>query len=241
MLNRLSPVVKKLLIINVIIFFAYQLLATLNIRLNPLLSLYFFESDSFLPYQILSYSFMHAGILHLFFNMMMIAMFGVVLERIWGAQRFLFFYFTCVLGAALLHNGILYFEYQELTQEISALQLQRVIESGFSVLDSGNNYVDPVLGRLNILLNTPMLGASGGVFGIMVAFAFLFPNTELYLMFIPIPIKAKYAMGFMALAELFFGVANFSGDNIAHFAHLGGALFGFILLLLWKQNKQQFY
>lgn len=241
MLNRLSPAIKKLLLINIALFAIKTLLEFSGIDLNPLLALYFIKSENFLPLQFVTYGFMHADIIHIFFNMFMVTMFGVVLEKVWGSQKFLFFYFTCILSAAALHVGINYYSYLKIADQISPSDFQEVINYGYNALNLGKNFTNPILAELNLILNTPMIGASGAVFGIMIAFATLFPNTELYLMFIPIPIKAKYAMGLMAVAELFLGVANFSGDNIAHFAHLGGAIAGFILVKVWQKDRTNFY
>ncbi len=149
-------------------------------------------------------------------------MFGKILENVWGSKRFLFFYLTCGIGAAALHLGIQYFRWEE---------VERLFNAG-NVAAAQN--MAATIG--------PALGASGAVMGILVAFGYLFPNTELFILFIPFPIKAKWAViGYVAI-DLFGGIANISGDNIAHFAHLGGALTGFILVLIWnKSNRRKFY
>jgi membrane associated rhomboid family serine protease len=148
------------------------------------------------------------------------------LENVWGAKRFLFFYLACGIGAAICHEAVQYFRYED------------AMAQAYTAFESGN------IERAQELVNRfgPAVGASGAVMGVMVAFALLFPNTELYLMFIPIPIKAKWAiMAFVAL-DLFGGVSNYSGDNIAHFAHLGGALTGFIIVMIWnKRNRKTLY
>jgi membrane associated rhomboid family serine protease len=241
MLNRLTPVIKNILIINIALFVLKILAANFGINLNPLLSLHFYESESFLPFQFITYAFMHADFMHLFFNMFMVLMFGTILEKMWGAQKFIIFYFVCSIGAAILHMTIQAFEYQSLASQLTENQINEVYKIGYNILSDSRNFVDETLGKFNIVLNGAMLGASGAVFGIMFAFAYLFPNTELYFMFIPFPIKAKYAMGFMAVVELLFGIGNFDFDNVAHFAHLGGALFGFIMIKIWGKNKNNFY
>jgi membrane associated rhomboid family serine protease len=160
-------------------------------------------------------------IIHILFNMFGLWMFGRILENVWGAKRFLVFYLICGVGAAACHLAIQYFRCQELLHAIKAN--------------------DPIAQNL-IGAASPALGASGAIMGIFAAFGYLFPNTELYLMFIPIPIKAKWAMLGLAAYDLFGGVANMSGDNVAHFAHLGGAVTGFILVLIWnKSSRRRFY
>jgi rhomboid-like protein len=159
---------------------------------------------------------------HIVFNMFTLWMFGKVLENVWGGPRFLLFYFACGLGAAALHLGVQYLRCQELLASFTA---------GDAVA------IQQQLGAVS-----PALGASGAVMGVMVAFAYLFPNTELFIMFIPVPVKAKWAMLGLAAIDLFGGVASVSGDNIAHFAHLGGALTGFLMVLYWnKTNRRSLY
>jgi rhomboid-like protein len=179
--------------------------------------------EGFYPYQIATHLFAHSPqmIMHILFNMFGLWMFGRILENVWGAKRFLLFYLICGVGAAACHLAIQYFRCQELLHAIKAN--------------------DPIAQNL-IGAASPALGASGAIMGIFAAFGYLFPNTELYLMFIPIPIKAKWAMLGLAAYDLFGGVANMSGDNVAHFAHLGGAVTGFILVLIWnKSSRRRFY
>jgi membrane associated rhomboid family serine protease len=185
--------------------------------------------------------FMHAGFLHLLFNMYALWIFGQVLERVWGPKRFLIYYLVTGFGAAILHSLVNYFQAQSIMSSLTPEQINEVISKGYLALSDGMNYTNSAMGKLNLLVNIPTVGASGAVFGILLAFGMLFPNTELYMMFIPIPIKAKYfVMGYGAL-ELFNGVANVPGDNIAHFAHLGGMLFGFILIKIWGKSSNNFY
>jgi len=145
------------------------------------------------------------------------------------------------LGAAILHSLVNYFQVINATELMTSEQINTVLKEGFSVIQQGKNYIDPQMAKLNLLANIPTVGASGAVFGILLAFGMLFPNTELFLMFIPIPIKAKYFVIGYGLIELFSGIANRQGDNVAHFAHLGGMIFGFILIKIWSRNGKTFY
>ena len=234
--DAMPPIVKNLIIINVLVFVAQLSLGiTDKVMLYPILpealrdmleqagNPLYKDGQQFLPYQIATHMFAHSPgmIFHIVFNMFALWMFGKVLENVWGPQRFLLFYLACGVGAAALHLGIQYFRAEQLLEAIQA--------------NAPN--VSGMVGA-----TSPALGASGAVMGILVAYAYLFPNTELYLMFIPFPIKAKWmVIGYVAI-DLFGGFGNFSGDNIAHFAHLGGALTGFIMVLIWnKNNKRHFY
>jgi rhomboid-like protein len=159
---------------------------------------------------------------HILFNMLTLWMFGRILENVWGPKRFLLFYLVCGVGAAALHLGIQYFRWEEAEKLLQAGREAEAIRMAQSI--------------------GPALGASGAIMGVFAAFGYLFPNTELYFMFIPIPLKAKWVVIGLAAIDLFGGVANFSGDNVAHFAHLGGALTGFILVLIWnRRNRKRFY
>lgn len=236
-LRNLSPVVKNLLIINAIFFLAQNLIPGFTENL----SLYFFQSTEFRAWQIVTHFFMHGSIGHIFFNMFALVMFGSNLERVLGAQRFLAFYFITAFGAAFLHQFVNWIEIAQLAKDYDSTIIEEVRLTGIEILNSGRNWSDPNLANLNYAYNTPVLGASGAVFGLLAAFAYYFPNTELFLMFIPFPIKAKYFVIGYAAMELFSGISNRPGDNVAHFAHLGGALFGILLVLFWKKNSNRFY
>jgi membrane associated rhomboid family serine protease len=161
-------------------------------------------------------------IYHILFNMFALWMFGRILENVWGPKRFLLFYLVSGVGAAAAHLGIQYLQFQH---------AETLFEAGN--IDAARNAVRGI---------GPALGASGAIMGIFAAFAYLFPNTELYLFFVPIPIKAKWAVLAMAAYDLFGGVVSVNGDNVAHFAHLGGAVTGFILVLIWnKTDRRKFY
>lgn len=219
--NNFPPVVKNLIIINVLVFVA-QLALDSQFGLTDKLVLYPLQDPKFRPYQIATHMFAHSPqiIFHIVLNMLVLWMFGRILENMWGPKRFLLFYFICGIGAAALHLSIQYFMWERAT----------------ALFNEGNI---EAAGKLAQRIG-PALGASGAIMGIVVAFAYLFPNTELYFMFIPIPIKAKWAIIAYVLYDLIFGITG--GDNVAHFAHLGGAITGFILVLIWnKTNRKTLY
>lgn len=239
----MPPVVKNLLILNGMGFLLALSLGSdqWGFILNRTLGVYYFGSPRFEPYQIISYMFMHGNFMHIFFNMFALWMFGTSIERAIGSKRFLIYYLVTGIGALALHEGVLHYEYLEVTANMSSGDIQYVIENGQRILESGKNFTNSAQAELNFLLNVPTVGASGAVFGILLAFGMLFPNVELMLIFLPIPIKAKYFVIFYGAAELFSAVANRPGDNVAHFAHLGGMLFGWILLKYWKSNSNNRY
>ena len=235
------PVVKNLIIINALMLLFTYGLSLSNIDLISLLGLHFIKSPIFQPYQIVTHLFMHGGLMHLFFNMFALWMFGRVLENVWGPKRFFVFYFVCGLGAAFLHLLVEGIQYESLTSKMNPDQINIVLQQGTDLFQQGKNYTDSMMGSLNLLLNIPTVGASGAIFGVLLGFGMLFPNTELMLLFPPIPIKAKYfVIGYGAL-ELYLGLSQ-PGSDVAHFAHLGGMLFGFIMIKYWnKKDRQNFY
>ena len=237
--NAIPPVVKNLIIINAIMLLITYVLQMRGVDLSKILGLHYFESPDFRPYQLVTHMFMHGGLMHLVFNMFALWMFGRVLESVWGPKRFFIYYFATGLGAAVFYSFVNFVEFQYIASRMSPENVQMVMANGAEVLNSGRNYTD-LAGKLNLLLNVPTVGASGAVFGILLGFGMLFPNTELMLLFPPILIKAKYfVLGYGAI-ELFSGIAN-TGDNVAHFAHLGGMIFGFILIKYWNKNSTHFY
>jgi len=226
--NRLqkdTPVVFNLIIINVLVYAAQKLIGN---KVTDAIALYPVNSVLFKPYQIVTHMFAHSPqmIFHIVFNMLALWMFGSLLERFWGPKKFLIFYLVCGIGAALTHLGMEYLR----APDHGAITQEMINEA----LSSDINIPKYFLGGA--------LGASGAVMGVMAAFAYIFPNTQLYMMFIPVPIKAKIAVPIMVAIDLFGGFASISGDNIAHFAHLGGAITGFLLVLYWnKTNRKTFY
>lgn len=239
--NVLPPVVKNLLIINGLFFVAAWVLQDRGIAVNQLLGLPYWTSDLFRPHQIVTHMFMHADVPHLLSNMFALWMFGSVLENVWGGKRFLVFYLLTGLGAAILYNLVRGYDIYNLSSQLSPEYIDIVRREGFEALKAGMNYRDPLLAAYNETLNGSVRGASGAVFGILTGYGMLFPNTYLYLYF-TIPVKAKYfVIGYGAL-ELFLGIQNNPSDNVAHYAHLGGMLFGFLLIKYWnKTNRRNFY
>lgn len=219
-LNSIPPVTKNLIIINLLLWLATIVFRkTLGIDLVEYLGLHYFQADRFNAAQMVTYMFMHDpySFGHVFFNMFSVFIFGRTLESVWGGKRFLVFYMITGIGAGLI---------QEITWYIS---LHDAIANTESMIGWSQT-------RL-VLNNIITIGASGAVFGILLAFGMMFPNAELFLMFIPIPIKAKYFVIGYGLIELFLGIrSSGGGDNIAHFAHLGGMLFGLILILYWRKK-----
>jgi membrane associated rhomboid family serine protease len=237
----LPPVVKNIIMINILMLLAYYVLrSVLNIDLNDILGLYFPKSENFRPVQIFTHMFMHANFMHLFFNMYALFIFGQVLENVWGPKRFLTYYLVCGLGAALVHESVIAFEYNKLINSISPDQLQIVLNEGASYIKEGKLFADGSMQHLQILLNTPTVGASGAIFGVLLAFGVLFPNTQLMIIFPPIPIKAKYFVMIYGAIELYLAFSQ-PGSNIAHAAHLGGMLFGYILIRYWRKTTNTLY
>ena len=228
--SSLPPVVKTLLIINVALFIISYIFPVLQSNL----AIYSFKSDLFKPYQLITHMFMHGSFWHLFFNMFALYMFGKILEEVWGQQRFFIYYFVTGLGAALLHLLVINIETNALIAHMNSEQVQLVLNQGAEILMSGKNYSDASMGKLNLLINTPTVGASGAIYGLLLAFGMLFPNTIIYVYF-AIPMKAKYFVMLYGAFELYEGWRN-SGDNVAHFAHLGGMLFGYFLIVYWKKK-----
>nr|WP_319400440.1 rhomboid family intramembrane serine protease [uncultured Carboxylicivirga sp.] len=233
----LPPVTKNLIIINAIFLLAtWVAKTTFGINLEAYLAYHFPLSSSFNPAQFGTYMFMHANLMHLFFNMFALFMFGRILETYWGPKKFFLYYVVTGIGAAIIHTGALYFEYSSLLPQLSEQQYQMVINQGAEAINSWQNFRDPLMGKFNGVLNGSTVGASGAVFGILLAFGMLFPNTEILLIIPPIPIKAKYFVIIYGVIELVQGVANFSFDSVAHWAHLGGMIFGFILIKYWQKK-----
>jgi membrane associated rhomboid family serine protease len=234
----LPPVVKNIIMINVLMLLAtYAAERVFGIDLNSLLGLYFPKSEQFMPLQIVTHMFMHGGIWHLFFNMYALYIFGQVLETVWGPKRFFIYYIICGLGAALTHEAVIAFQYNHLVNSISQENMQIFLNNGTAFINNGD--INSIQSLYN-LLHTPTVGASGAIFGVLLAFGVLFPNTQLMLLLPPIPIKAKYlVMGYGAL-ELYLAVTQ-PGSNIAHAAHLGGMLFGYILIRYWRKTTNTLY
>jgi len=231
------PVVKNLIIINVLMLLANF---AFNNQLNFKLGLYYFNSEHFEPYQLVTHMFMHGGFAHLFFNMFALWMFGRVLESVWGMKRFFIYYFVSGLGAAFLHLMVNHIQAQSIISQLPEETINEVMTKGQDLILQQRNWAHPLKGKLNAIMNVPTVGASGAVFGILIGFGMLFPNTRLILLFPPIPIKAKYFVLILGGVELFLSVTQ-PGSGIAHIAHVGGMLFGFIMIKIWNLNKNSFY
>ncbi|MTG99026.1 MULTISPECIES: rhomboid family intramembrane serine protease [Myroides] len=241
---RITDTVKHLLIINIIFFVAANLVVP---AMNQILPMYFFESSKFYIWQPISHMFMHGSVMHIFFNMFALFSFGTTLEAIWGGKKFLLFYLLCGLGAAALHTGVNYYTVQSGISALVDAGLDRSEIVGLLYEGKVGISWESVLGRnelINLLsaYNTPVVGASGAIYGLLVAFAFMFPNAELMMMFVPVPVKAKYFVPGILLLDLYGGVAGgFSlfggGGGIAHFAHIGGALMGYLLMIYWRNTQ----
>lgn len=199
------------------------------------LALYYFTSPAFSPVQIFTYMFLHGGFTHLFFNMFALAMFGRTIEMVMGSARFLFFYITCGICAAFVQLGVFAIYIHSLTSILPADVVSMVQTEGLNLLRQSYNYTDPDCAALNAFINTPMVGASGAIYGVLLAFGFLFPNMPVYIFFVPVPIKAKWIVIGYFVIELLYGITG-SADGVAHFAHLGGMIFGFLLLVYWKKK-----
>lgn len=264
------PVVKNLLIINGLFFLAIVVSggSFLGLDLNQYLALHYYESDYFMPHQFITYLFMHGGFYHLLFNMFALWMFGRNIEMVWGPKKFLIFYMVCGIGAGLLHTFVSGYEVIQLKEaianllasptpihlkELAAYTEQYGIGINENFIYDWDKAIDKSIfeneainfakkqGQLCLtrMTNIPTVGASGAVFGILLAYGMLFPNTEIYI-YMLFPIKAKYFVIIYGAIEFYQGLQNSAGDNVAHFAHLGGMIFGYILIRYWK-SKGEFY
>lgn len=242
-MGRLTEGIKHLLVINIILYVAAMLYGE---QLYDWLALWYPENPNFSIWQIVSHMFMHSNqtFMHILFNMYALWAFGSPLERMWGTKKFLFFYFSAGLGAALIHSGVNYYHVHQGVEalvsagasesEIMNLLAQGKYNEGWAQMAPGG-----VVNRMLESYFTPAVGASGAIYGILVAFGMSFPNSELFLIFLPIPIKAKYFIPVLIAIDLFSGLTGYSifGAGIAHFAHVGGAIFGFLMMWYWRQNQ----
>lgn len=268
----LPPVIKNLLIINVLCFLAQNTFGGVNsaFSIDDTFALHAWQSELFKPWQLITHLFMHGSWTHIFFNMLALWMFGSVLENVWGSRRFLVFYLVCGLGAALIHLLFLSYEMIPLMKDYSAVLQERAAAGGqypaltkfiekypmgfvekdnlLQYLRAGlvrnGDYTDlisKVTHYYDTSINGATVGASGAVFGILAAFGYLFPNTYIYL-YMLIPVKAKWFVLFYGALEIWEGIQNSAGDNVAHWAHIGGAIFGLLIVMTWnKGNRRNFY
>ena len=218
MFNRIPPVVKNIIIINIIMFVATLIIGNF---MYEKLSLFYFKSQFFKPYQFLTHMFMHGSFVHILFNMYTLFFFGSVLENVWGGKKFLLYYLVTGIGAAILHSLVLH---------LQATGLENAITAG-----SYQAYE-----QLRILYNTPTVGASGAIYGLLLAYGMLFPNNIIGLVFPPVALKAKYFVIIFGAIELLLGLTG-RDSGVAHFAHLGGMIFGFFLIIKKKKNNRMYY
>ncbi len=262
---RLTPVVKNLLIINVVVFLLQMMVTSVDI--TGILSLHRLSSPDFRPYQFVTYMFAHGSFGHILFNMLGLVFLGPLLEQFWGPKKFITFYLVTGIGAALLYTGIEVFELRNLRNDVETYleaptpdnfaifvdENDRYFNSGvyefqdeFSKNANNQQYIEQskmyVQGLYNeVSQRGSMLGASGAIYGILMAFGLLFPNTQLMLLIPPIPVKAKYLVLFLGAYAVWAGFARNPGDPVAHFAHLGGMIFAFIMIKYWQTKRDSFY
>lgn len=254
-LNSIPPVVKNLIAINIILFLATLVTPGLferwglNVDLTDIFGMHYWASNKFNPAQLVTYMFMHGGLYHIFFNMFALYMFGGVLEQMWGTKRFLLYYLLTGVGAGIVQQLFWTVEYHSMVvamnDAISAnsgeglLPFQDILGRYFRLSNLTAFDAPHIIELKKMFLDLPVtIGASGSVFGLLLAFGWLFPEAKLMMLFFPVPIKARIFVIIYGVAELFLGVAQFSGDSVAHFAHLGGMLFGVFLILYWKKKRQ---
>jgi membrane associated rhomboid family serine protease len=256
--------VKYILIANIAVFILTALSSVIGTDISNYLALYYIKSDNFRPLQFVTYMFVHAGFLHIFFNMYALIMFGSAIESIWGTKRFTFYYMVTGIGAGVVNMIVTHYQLMPFNEALEAFYANPTPDT-FTALGATHpmfdeaavselaqswregiysesmiiEHIEPRLQNVaSAIYGIPIVGASGAVFGLLLAFGIMFPNLKLQIIFIPIGIPAKYFVLLYGVAELFFGVNNFSGDNIAHFAHLGGMLVGLLLLLWWQRHPQ---
>lgn len=239
-IRNIPDVTKNLVILNILFFVVTLILESQGIGFSNKLSIHYPTSPFFEPYQVITHFFMHGGIGHLFFNMFGLVIFGSRLEQLWGKKRFFIFYIVTAFGATLLHWLTQGFEVYQLTGEIFPEKFYtnlEFIDNGVQWEGNGNWFEKPLMG----VYMQPSLGASGSIYGLLAGYALLFPNTEFQLLFPPIPIKAKWLALFLIAGAYLMALERNPDDNIGHIAHLGGALFGFILIQIWKKDRTNFY
>lgn len=217
----MPTVTKNLIIINVLLFAATFVAQSYGVDLTHYLGLHFFLGNNFNPAQLFTYMFMHAGFTHIFFNMFAVFMFGRILEQVWGPRRFLFYYILCGMGAGVIQEIVQYIHYM-------------FVLSGYSGVDTGTSVI-PMAEYLNQMVT---VGASGAVYAILLGFGMLFPNQQMFIFPLPFPIKAKWLVSGYVAIELYLALANNAGDNVAHFAHLGGMIFGLALIMYWRKKSK---
>lgn len=231
-MNNTPTVTKNLIIINILCFFAAIVAEKYGINLNDVLGLHYFESEKFRLYQLFTYMFMHSGFEHIFFNLFAVWMFGRILETVWGSQRFLLYYVLCGIGAGLVQEATQYFEFLPVMKDMAQFL---TFPSDASIPINGTTRpAEQWVALCQRIISVPTVGASGAVYAILMAFGMLFPNQEIFIFPLPMPIKAKWLIIGYFVIEL--GMGIMSNDGVAHFAHLGGMIFGFLLIMYWRKK-----
>ena len=235
-MNNTPTVTKNLIIINVLCFFGAIVAEKYGINLNDVLGRHYFESEKFRLYQLFTYMFMHSGFEHIFFNMFAVWMFGRILETVWGPQRFLLYYVLCGMGAGLVQEVTQYFEFVPYMSDMA--QLSTYAPEAIVPINGVSHTAGQWLAMYERVISVPTVGASGAVYAILMAFGMLFPNQEIFIFPLPMPIKAKWLIIGYFVIEL--GMGIMSNDGVAHFAHLGGMIFGFLLILYWRKRGNRY-
>ncbi|NAW50635.1 rhomboid family intramembrane serine protease [Elizabethkingia argentiflava] len=251
MQRYIPPITRTLLIVNVLLFAATYILEFTGVKLEMVLGAFFPGSPNFQFYQIISHMFMHGGFAHILFNMIALWSFGSAIEVTLGPQKYAILYFVCGIGAYILFNIVNYIDIDRLigNLRLEGADIEQIYHLSKVNINGMFSNINELRGETSLkgdvqdikqlfsFLSTPMVGASGAIYGLLVAFAMLYPDAKIMLLIPPIPIKAKYLMPVLILVELYLGTNNFKGDNVAHFAHLGGALIAFILVKIWTKNR----
>lgn len=253
--NAIPQVTKNIFLLNILFYLVAEISELQGINLRGILGTHYVNSPLFQPFQIVTHFFMHADFFHIFFNMWLFIMLGGFLERLWGPKRFFLFYISAAMGAFALYNAIGVYQLMELSNQLS----QKINMDEFDLIIAQSRDLDELNSNLNQFFSktpnidlsivreyinlsiTPMVGASGAIFGVMAAFAILFPNTE-FMLYFAIPVKAKYLVGAYFLIEVYLAFQNEVNDPVAHLAHIGGAIVGAIMVLIWRrQDKSNFW
>ncbi len=237
--KNIPPITKILLIINTIVFlFTGFIEPKLGLNISDQFWMSYFQNPNFYPWQIITSMFTHANFQHFGFNMFSLWMFGRIIERSMGSKDFLKLYIFAGIGAIVLHQFVSYIQIQNALSHLPTDALDKITrEESFQIIEENRPFWDSAIN----IFKGRAAGASGAIFGVLVAFGVLYPEFELMLIFLPIPIKAKFFIPIAIALELFLGFGNFSGDNVAHFAHLGGALIGYLVVKYWKKNQIRYY
>ena len=231
-MSQMPPVTKNLILVNILIWAAMAIFPNeIGVKLNQYCGLHYIFSDNFIGTQLITYQFIHGGFTHLFFNMFTLFMFGMVIENVFGAKRFILYYLTCGVGAGIIQEIAYYIDIQMLLQE----NVDRIMPLANMSADAIRTQLMHDANYTLLINNLLTVGASGAVYGILLAFGMFFPNRQMFIMFIPYPVKAKWVIIGYAVLELSLGLGN-AQTGIAHFAHLGGMIFGFLLILYWRKT-----